>query len=73
MKLDLKSGYHQVHNNEKDTWKTTFKTKKGFFKWLVIPFDSCYVPATFMQLINEILHPFIDNFVIVYLDDIFDI
>ena len=69
-KIDLQSGYWQVPPRQEDIPKTAFRTRWGLFECTVVPFGVTNAPAQFMNLMNDVLADFLDDFVVVFLDDI---
>ena len=69
-KIDLKSRYHQLHIKEEEIHKTMFQTHYVHYEFIVVPFILTNASTTFMCLMNNVFHQYLDKFVLVFLDDI---
>ncbi|GJR09773.1 putative reverse transcriptase domain-containing protein [Tanacetum coccineum] len=69
-KMNMRSGYHQLHIKEEEIPITAFRTRYGHFEFQVIPFGLTNAPDVFMDLMNRVCEPYLDKFIIVFIDDI---
>jgi len=68
--LDLPTVYAYIRIKKGDEWKTAFRTRHGHFEYCIMPFGLTNVPATFQSVVDHAIRPFLDKFVVCYLDNI---
>lgn len=69
-KINLRSDYHQIRVKSEDILKTAFMTHYGHYEYLVMSFDVSNALGVFMKYMNKIFHPYLNQFILVFMDDI---
>ena len=69
-KIYLWYGYHQVRIKNEDIFKTAFRTRYGHYEFVIMPFELTNAPVVFMCLMNNVMHKYLDKFVVVFIDNI---
>jgi hypothetical protein len=69
-RLDMRDGYHHLRIRKGDEYLTAFITEYGLYEWTVACFGLKNAPAEFARYMSNILREFLNNFVVVYFDDI---
>ena len=70
-KIDFRTGYHQLRVREADIPKIAFRTRYGHFEFTVMPFGLTNELTSFMDLMHKVFQPYLDQFIVVFVDDIF--
>ena len=68
-KIDLRTSYHRLRVRDTDIPKTGFRKHYGHFEFTVMPFGLMNAPTTFMDLMHRVFQPYLDQFVVVFVDD----